>query len=69
MTHDLDGVFTIKNNGKLVSYNNYQDLPDSFDHLIAFHPEVPPPPHNEEVHTEMGKWSDYLQELMKRETK
>ena len=66
---DLNVVFTISNNGKLVTYNNVRDLPDTFDHLIRFEPTIPDPPHTEEQHTAMGKYSDYLQQLMTREVK
>ncbi len=66
---ELEGEFIIKNNNVLTTYSKLRDLPDSFDHLIKFEPTIPEPPHTEEQHTEMGKYSDYLQQLMTRETK
>jgi hypothetical protein len=66
---ELEGEFIIKNNNVLTTYSKLRDLPDSFDHLIKFEPTIPEPPHTAEQHTEMGKYADYLQQLMTRETK
>jgi hypothetical protein len=53
--------------GKLKTFNRFDDIPNTFDHVIEFKPEIPPPPHTEEQHEEMDKWNDKLIELMKRE--
>ena len=65
----LEGKFVIKNEGKLIEYDRCGGLPDEFDHLISFEPTIPPAPHSVNDHIEMSKWSDYLQELVKRERK
>ena len=65
----LEGKFVIKDQGKLLEFDRCGDLPDEFDHLISFEPTVPPEPHSVAEHVEMSKWSDYLQELVKRERK
>jgi hypothetical protein len=54
-------------NGKLVTYTNYDDIPEFFDHVIEFMPEIPLPPHTEEQHIEIEQWNDKLQALIKRE--
>ena len=59
--------FVILNDGKLTTYKNYNDIPESFDNVIEFIPEIPPEPHTEEQHKEIGEWNNKLKELMKRE--
>ena len=61
--------YIIIRNGKQETYTDYDDIPESFDHVIKFVPEVPEPPHTEEEHEEMAQWPGKLKELMKRETK
>ena len=62
----LIGKFVIKRNGKLERYNKFDDIPNSFEHLISFKPDYPPEPHNEEQHNQMSKFDNYLKELMTR---
>jgi len=59
--------FVILNNGILETYTKYEDIPESFDHVIKFLPEIPEAPHTLEQHEEIEQWNDKLQELMKRE--
>ena len=59
--------FVVKKSGKLFTYNNYEDIPHDFDHVIEFNPTVPEPPHTEEQHEEMEKWGDRLAVLMEIE--
>ena len=66
---DLRGKFVIKNEGELLEFDRCGDLPEEFDHLISFEPTIPPAPHSVNDHIEMSKWSEYLQELVKRERK
>jgi hypothetical protein len=61
--------FVILLDGKLVTYNKYEDIPNSFDNLISFLPEIPEGPHNEEQHNEIESWNEKLKELLNRETK
>ena len=60
--------FTIKNGQYLLTFHNYEDIPDQFDHLISFEPDVPEGPHTPEEHKEIGEWNKKLQLLMERET-
>ena len=64
---ELEGEFIIREGGEIKTYDKVRDLPASFDHLIKFAPSIPEPPHTEEQHTAMGKYSDNLQSLMSRE--
>ena len=65
MTHR----FEILLDGKLMTYDRYEDIPESFDNVIAFIPDIPPGPHTDEQHAEIESWSTKFFELMKRETK
>jgi len=59
--------FVVKRKGKLETYTEYEDIPDDFDHVIRFLPEVPEGPHTEEQHAEIATWNDKLQQLMEIE--
>ena len=54
-------------NGELVTFDKYEDIPDEFEHVIKFLPDVIPEPHTEEQHEEMAQWNIRLQELMEKE--
>ena len=53
--------------GELVLYDKYEDIPEKFDHVIRFIPDIPPEPHTEDDHDEMALWNIRLQELMEKE--
>lgn len=61
--------FVILLDGELKTYNQFEDIPESFDNLIDFDPYYPPGPHTDEQHEEIHQWSHKLRELAKRETK
>ena len=61
--------FVILNNGKLETYTNFNDIPEIFDNVIKFVPEVPEPPHTDEQHEEMEQWPNKLKQLIQRELK
>ena len=54
-------------NGELVIFDKYEDIPDEFEHVIKFLPDIILPPHTVEDHEELAKWNDRLQELMEKE--
>ena len=54
-------------NGKLVTYNKYEDIPETFEHVIKFLQDIPPEPHTEEEHEEIQEWNNKFQELMEKE--
>ena len=60
--------FVILNKGVLETYTKYEDIPESFDNVIEFLPEIPDGPHTDEEHDIIEQWNDKLKELMKRET-
>ena len=59
--------FVIKKNGLLKTYTEYNDIPNDFDHVISFEPDVPEPPHTDEQHEEIESWNNKLQALMEIE--
>ena len=54
-------------NKELVTFDKYEDIPDEFEHVIKFLPDIILPPHTEDEHEELAKWDDRLQELMEKE--
>jgi len=60
--------FVILVNGEIKHFENYEDIPQVFDNVIKFVPEIPPGPHTHDEHDEMSLWNEKLKELMKRET-
>ena len=54
-------------NGELVSFDKYEDIPEDFEHVIKFIPDMPEEPHTEEDHAEMALWNTRLQQLMEKE--
>jgi hypothetical protein len=64
MTHQ----FVILKNGILETYNKYEDIPDEFENVIKFLPDIPDGPHTHEQHEEIDSWNSKLLKLLKRET-
>ena len=54
-------------NGELITFDNYEDIPDEFEHVIKFLPDIPEDPHTEDEHEELALWNIRLQELMEKE--
>ena len=59
-------------NGELKTYDRYEDIPDEFDHVIKFLPDLPEPAgedghHTDEQHEQMTVWNTRLQELMEKD--
>lgn len=59
--------FIVLLNGELKTYTKYEDIPERFDNVISFKPEIPEQPHTEEQHKEIESWNNKLQKLMERE--
>ena len=52
---------------ELVTYDKYKDIPETFEHVIKFLPDIPPEPHTEKEHEEIQEWNNKFQELMEKE--
>ena len=59
--------FVLMVEGKLVTYDRYEDIPNNFDHVIEFVPEIPDGPHTHEQHEEIAKWHERLHQLIQKE--
>lgn len=65
---NMNHEFVVLVNGKIETYNNFDDIPEKIDNVIKFMPVIPAGPHTEEEHKEIEQWSGKLKELMSRET-
>ena len=54
-------------NGELITYDKYENIPEDFEHIIKFIPDVPEEPHTDKDHEEMASWNIRLQKLMEKE--
>lgn len=63
------GTFIVLVDGKLETYDRFEDIPQVIDNVVKFLPFVPPPPHTDEQHEEMESHSEKFRELLARETK
>ena len=66
------GEFQFLVDDKLVTYTNYDDIPEDFENVIKFLPDLPKPEgedgnHTDEQHEEMAMWNTRLQQLMEKE--
>ena len=59
----MKGEFIIKTGEELITYTDYDDIPNMFDHVIKFNPDWPEPPHTQEDHDYMETFNDKLQRL------
>lgn len=64
--------FQLVVNGILETYTKYEDIPDTFENVIKFLPDLPEPEgedgnHTDEQHAEMARWNGRLQTLMEKE--
>jgi hypothetical protein len=59
--------FVIMISGQLHEYARYEDIPDVFDHVIEFCPEIPPGPHTQAQHDEIDAWVPKFDRLMEIE--
>ncbi|SVB78602.1 uncharacterized protein METZ01_LOCUS231456 [marine metagenome] len=51
----------------MITYIDYDDIPNTFDHVIKFNPDWPESPHTQEDHDYMEVFNDKLQVLMEIE--
>ena len=63
----MTGEFIIKIGEELITYTDYDDIPNTFDHVIKFNPDWPASPHTQEDHDYMEVFNDKLQVLMEIE--
>lgn len=59
--------FVVRVGSELRAYDRYEDIPEEFDHVIEFLPDIPPPPHTAEQHQEIDAWQPRFERLMEIE--
>lgn len=59
--------FVVMINGVLHTYDQYEQIPSEFDHVIEFRPEIPPGPHTDAQHEEIEAWLPRFHKLMEIE--
>jgi hypothetical protein len=59
--------FVIMRDDQLLEYTEYEQIPDRFDHVIEFAPEIPPGPHTDQQHEEIHQWHSKFERLMEIE--
>ena len=59
--------FVIMLEDQLYEYTKYEQIPDHFDHVIEFAPEIPPGPHSDQDHEEIDQWPKKFERLMEIE--
>lgn len=59
--------FVILIEGQLHTFTEYEDIPNKFDNVIKFLPEILDGPHSHEQHEEIHTWNEKLKLLMKKE--
>ena len=59
--------FVIMLDDQLSEYTEYEQIPDDFDHVIEFAPEIPPGPHTDQQHEEIDQWAVKFERLMEIE--
>ena len=59
--------FVIMKDDQLSEYTEYEQIPDQFDHVIEFAPEIPMGPHTDQQHEEIDQWQVKFKRLMEIE--
>jgi len=63
----LKGTYVVRIDDELVTYTDIDDIPNEFDNLIQFDPEIPEGPHTDEEHEMLESLNGILHDLLKRE--
>jgi len=63
----MKGEFVFIIDGKIKHFSDFRDIPEEFDHVIKFIPEVQGGPHTDHQHDEIDEWNQRLQKLMEKE--
>jgi len=63
----MKGEFVFIIDGETKYFSDFRDIPEDFDHVIKFVPEIPDGPHTDHQHDEIDEWNQRLQKLMEKE--
>lgn len=65
----LSGNFVVMIDGKIQTFGAYEDVPNSFEHIIKAEFDYPEGPHTDEQHEWLDNLGYYFNNLKERETK
>jgi hypothetical protein len=63
----MEGEFKVKIGNLVLTYNNFNDVPEKIGAVISFKPNYPTQPHTEEQHNYIATFVSKLNQLMERE--
>ena len=63
----ITGKFVVRIGRDILIFNTYEEIPESFDNLIEFNPNIPEEPHTEEEHQQLEDLNNMLHALLRRE--
>jgi hypothetical protein len=63
----MKGVFELIIDGQLTVFDDYRKIPDNFEHVVKFIPEIPDSPHSDHDHEDINLWNERLKKLMEKE--
>lgn len=61
------GSYLIMINGKLHEYSHWDQIPERFENIIRFAPDIPPGPHTPEQHLAIEQLPDIFRQFLERE--
>ena len=62
------GRYAVRIGNEVHRYTHWDQLPDTFDNLIEWVPDIPPEPHTEEQHGQIERLPALFREYLARET-
>jgi len=63
----MKGLYQIRIGDELKTYHNIDDIPEEFDNLIKFAPQIPKEPHTEEEHEIIESLNQIFKNILSRE--
>ena len=61
------GDYAVLIGGVVREFSHWDDIPESFDNLIRWVPDIPPEPHTEAQHKAIETLAERLKETLRRE--
>lgn len=64
-----EGEYVVLIDGEAHRFSHWDDIPESFDNLVKFLPEIPPGPHTEDQHKAIEQLPAIFMRFFQREIK
>lgn len=62
-----DGEYLVMINGEVIEFQHWDEIPDTFEHMIKFYPNIPPEPHTPEQHHAIDQIPNIFKQFMEKE--